>query len=213
MYTVWLEWGKIDTKSKSKSFFLAFFSFALALSLFVSWAVVAVHIIRLANAWTGFGDASKMRFMSSLLATPIPTIPLHKINWHPETVFSHTITVSTLSLARSGFFALSCSFFVFSLLPFVDAYKAIYKETKRFIDFSFENKSRRLLKLKSNLLLYPQTHKYIVKAIAFEDGSEETNEISRYCEHTLCGMPENWNEPTNLLWNFSTLQKLFSSDL
>lgn len=130
MYTVWLEWGKIDTKSKSKSFFLAFFSFALALSLFVSWAVVAVHIIRLANAWTGFGDASKMRFMSSLLATPIPTIPLHKINWHPETVFSHTITVSTLSLARSGFFALSCSFLCFLFYHLLTHTKQFTKKRK-----------------------------------------------------------------------------------
>lgn len=45
-YMVWFEWGKIDTKSKSKSFFLSlFFSICII-------AVVAVAHYTLANAWT-----------------------------------------------------------------------------------------------------------------------------------------------------------------
>lgn len=97
-------------------------------------------------------------------------------------LFSHNNCVSrSLSISLSCFFSCfhSFGFILFFLLPFVDAYKAIYKEKKRFIDFSFENKSR-LLKLKSNLCA-PQTHKYIVIVIAFEDGrsKKKTNEIFR----------------------------------
>lgn len=140
---IWLEWGKIDTESKSKSVFFSRFA-----SPFVSLLVVAVHIIRWPMLELNSEDASKMRFMSSLLATPIPTIPLHnKINWHPETVFSHTITVS---LSRSCFRVL---FFILSVTICWRIQSNLQKKRKDLLILVLKTNLSGSLKLKSNLLL------------------------------------------------------------
>lgn len=73
-----------------------------------------------------------MRFMSSLLATPVPTMP-GTMNWHPE-------TVSQMSLSLSP-----------ALTALANICRRHTKQFKRFIDFGLENKSFALnLKLELN---------------------------------------------------------------